>query len=263
MRQLPGVFGDLVAERDIDLPHDIRVKCGIVDVIERHLMTTRTWEPGVLHCIRTALRPGDTFLDIGANLGFFTLNASRIAGPSGRVVSIEPSQRTAVKLLTNVLRNRAGNVLVLTIGASDSPGLVNLNLVRSDNPGASTIRPITGHIGQETIAVARMDDVLESLSIVPTVIKIDIEGAEFLCLKGLRRTLASAHPLMIIELKELFLRQAGTSIHEVLQFLAELGYSASAIDYETGATRPASVDDLIALSGDVLFSARPAREDRP
>ena len=247
------LFHGLSTEREITLPHDIKMNCGIVDVIERHLRTKGVWDPGVLHCIEMLLKPGDTFLDIGANIGFFTLNASRIVGISGRVVSIEPSQRAAVKLLANVLANHASNVLVLTIGAADVSKLEFLNIARPDNAGASAIRPIQGAIGKESIAVARMDDVLEALDIIPTVIKIDIEGSEFVALQGLRRTLSAHHPVLIVELRGLFFQDMGSSKKDLVDFLVELGYFPHSIDYHTGQTFPADVANPQALEGDAMF----------
>lgn len=249
-----SLFQEISTEREITLPHGIKMTCGIVDVIERHLRTTGVWEPGVLHCIKTLVKPGDTFLDIGANIGFFTLNASRLVGPSGRVVSIEPSQRTAAKLLTNVLANHAANVLVLTIGAGDESKLEFLNIARRDNAGASSIRPIQGATGKESIAIARMDDVLEALDIIPDIIKVDIEGAEFLALKGLRRTLAAHHPVLIVELRELFLQEMGISRESIVEFLSELGYSPHSIDFYTGETCPVAAENSRALEGDAMFS---------
>jgi FkbM family methyltransferase len=254
LRSWPALFHGLAVEREIALPHDIKMTCGIIDVIERHLRTKGVWDPGVLRCIERELKPGDTFLDIGANIGFFTLNAARLVGARGRVISIEPSQRAAAKLLANVLANHVTNVLVLTIGAADVSKLEMLNIAREDNAGASAMRPILGAIGCERIAVARMDDVLETLDIVPTVIKIDIEGAEFAALIGLTRTLSAHHPAIIVEMREGFSAETGIFKEDIVAFLVGLGYSPNSIDYNTGETCPVELTNLQALEGDALFA---------
>jgi len=89
------------------------------DLIQRYIYLFGVWEANLSSWIRSALKPGDVFVDVGANIGFFSLLASQIVGSEGRVVSIEPSPTIFAQLTANVALNRVGNIRLVNCAASD------------------------------------------------------------------------------------------------------------------------------------------------
>ncbi|MCA9051195.1 MAG: FkbM family methyltransferase, partial [Planctomycetaceae bacterium] len=162
---------------------------GIVDVIERTLLTTGQWDPIVEHVLRSCLKRGDTFLDVGANIGYFSLLASQLIGDEGWVVSFEPSARALSKLTRHLCLNQCDNVTVCSQAMGQSSGTAVLNWAPSSNIGGSTLnraRPSQGY--SERVAVRALDDVCREMDLVPSVIKLDVEGFELFALRGAEQT---------------------------------------------------------------------------
>jgi FkbM family methyltransferase len=156
--------------------------------------------------IQSLLRPGMTFVDIGANIGYYTTIAARIVGQAGRVYSFEPYEPIRAHLETNIRLNRFENVVVRAEAVTNHAGEVSL--YPSDwelNQGISTIVP--GKAGGKARAVPaiRLDDFADGLGKPRIdVIKMDIEGAEPLAIAGASRTLAASDgPVVIFEAAEL------------------------------------------------------------
>src|SRR5262249_18542532 len=129
---------------------------------------------------RRVLRPGDTVVDVGANVGTLTLTAAALVGPEGRVWAIEPHPRPLRYLCANVALNGFANVRTVHAAAGESDGLLRLtdsrlddqNRVSADGPGVS-------------VPVRRLDDVVPEGPV--RLLKIDVEGFELFVLRGARR----------------------------------------------------------------------------
>ena len=89
------------------------------DIVGKHIYYFGTWEPHLTNWIQRRLRPGHIFIDVGANIGYFTLLASRLVGETGKVVAIEASLPTFEALNRNIERNRAYNVRTVNRAAWD------------------------------------------------------------------------------------------------------------------------------------------------
>lgn len=131
------------------------------------------------------LRPGDLMIDVGANIGSYTVLAARVVGAS--VIAIEPHPVTADRLEANVARNAVGDkVSVLRMALSDAPGVGNLTsdrdtmnqLVAADSETSAGV----------TVSLDTLDNVVGSLN--PTMLKIDVEGHERAVFSGAAQTLA-------------------------------------------------------------------------
>jgi FkbM family methyltransferase len=168
--------------------------------------------------VRTVAR-GSVVFDLGANVGYYTLLVSVLAGPEGRVFAVEPLPRNLRFLREHVRLNRAANVTVLDAAVSDRSGTAWFEESDSMSRGHIDSR---GTIAVRTVA---LDDLVESGELPrPDLLKIDIEGAEYLALQGFRRTLLAAHPVI-------FLSTHSTAVHaECCQFLQSLGYAIQPID---------------------------------
>jgi FkbM family methyltransferase len=168
-------------------------------------------------------KPGGTVYDIGANVGFYTLIASRAVGPTGRVVAFEPSPRNLGFLRHHLNLNHNTNVQVMDLAVSDSEGVTRF-LVGKD-PRISQITAA----GDITVHTTSLDRRMGELPL-PDLIEMDIEGAEYLALRGAEQLLRKSNPVI-------FLSTHGQDVHRACcELLRSLGYSLHAIG-------PRSIDE--------------------
>ena len=261
LKRWPAIFRDLNFQTQQRLPAGMEMNLGIVDVIERTLLTTREWDPIVQQTLIACLKPGDTFLDVGANIGYFSLLASQLVGESGTVVSFEPSARALSKLTAHLCLNGCSNVTVCSQAMGESPGTERLNWAPSSNIGGSTIargKPAQGY--SEQIAVRRLDDVCSEMQLVPSFIKLDVEGFELFALRGAREMLKKNHPMVVCELTNHFLKDHGQSGADMLRFMRDLGYDAWLVSLNPAGQLAAKLcqpDETPQDQAEVLFSTVP------
>ena len=111
------------------------------EVAGRMLATSGVWEPHVTAVVRQLLGPGDVFVDVGANIGYFTLLGARLVGSRGRVHALEPSARAYPELVANIERNGLTNVVPERVAAGATSGEATLqDVVEGSNIGASSLR---------------------------------------------------------------------------------------------------------------------------
>lgn len=171
--------------------------------------------------LQRVLGPGDIFWDVGANVGFYTLMASRLVGNAGLVIAFEPGTDSWRALMDNLNLNRTTNVLPFKMAVSDDYGWVTLYSQEDLADGGASIIPRPGQPFREEVCPAiNLDRFHRDLGRkAPTFIKIDVEGAEERVLKGGRQLLAgNSPPLLLVEMND---RQAlGT-------FLQGLGFAGA------------------------------------
>jgi FkbM family methyltransferase len=152
-----------------------------------------------LDYLASVLSPGKVFVDAGANFGIYSLLASHIVGQSGRVISFEPSIRAFPVLQQNIALNGFKNVLAFPIALTQESGR---QLLYHDLAiGCDTLgRYPPSQVSSEEVATESLDDVLRRAAIDRVdVIKMDVQGAEELVLRGASNTLSSSHPVIIFE----------------------------------------------------------------
>jgi FkbM family methyltransferase len=133
------------------------------------------------------LKPGDTFLDVGSHYGIYSVLASKLVGPSGRVIAVEPHPESLAVLKENLALNQCENVHVMNVAFSDTTG--PLALVYNENC-AGPLRASDPPSEVHTTPGVAGDEALRNLP-VPAAMKIDVEGQEFAVLNGLKHTLSS------------------------------------------------------------------------
>jgi len=184
----------------------------------------------LLRVFRQVLRPGDCMIDVGANLGFYTLAAARRVGPAGRVFAFEAAQRTYRRLKRNLLLSRARNVDARHCAVSDRGGSATLHGASDAHSGLASLRAAPAADGAaETVACVALDGLLNEIP-ATRLVKIDVEGAEFAVLRGMRGLLRRDKPFVIFELTDAFLRELGQSAAEVCAYLRDEGYSLFRLD---------------------------------
>jgi len=201
------------------------------------------WEKRRL--FEATLKPGDVVYDIGANVGFYTILASLLVGPHGRVLAFEPLSRNLAFLKRHVTLNHASNVTVYEAAVSDSSGS-SLFDSRGD--------PSMGRVheaGNICVATVKLDELLESQSLPPPdLIKMDIEGGELRALRGAAGLLRLHRPSILLATHGRVQRA------DCCDFLTDLGYDLQPLVSDR---QLRDVDELVAISS----SKRVRRDDSP
>ncbi len=179
------------------------------------------YEPAVTKAIMELVRPGMTVVDVGANVGYYTLLASRLVGPGGKVYSFEPVPSVFEVLLSNLKENGCENVTTERKAISDQSGASPFLVDRQGAEG----RLVAGD-GHIVVECTTLDEHFGALGWPAVdVVKMDIEGGEGRALKGMRRLCAaSARLCIVLELNWPALRAAGWEHRELALLLYDLGF---------------------------------------
>jgi FkbM family methyltransferase len=227
--------------------------------ISRCLFVGGCIDPNELAFLNRVIEPGMVFIDVGANDGLYTLFA---APRVGKVLAIEPSSREFGRLHANIELNKLKNVTARQIALADQPGVGMLSVGGYEHEGQNTLGEFT-YLGvelgcKEKVEIKRLDDLVteEGLPNVD-VIKLDLEGAEFLVLKGAIQTLTLFRPLLLLEVSDTALRRQGSTVAEVLSLLRSLSYEIYAFDETSG--RPVKTEQYSTPLSNNIVAAHPHR----
>ena len=177
--------------------------------------------------LKHLLKEGDTFLDVGANEGFFSILASKIVGESGTVLSIEPQSRLQSVIFRNISENSAFNVTVFQIAISDSIGIATLFLQPDMNTGSSGLFGTTKYrTPTEIVPQTTLSRLLGLLNIGNIkLMKIDVESFEYEAILGSKELfLGNIIEHIALELHPGILKQRGKTEADILAFLRDNGY---------------------------------------
>ena len=162
------------------------------------VITQGGFESHVTNAIRHFLRPGMTGVDIGANVGFQTMQMAHVVGGDGKVIAIEPSTENCRLIMMNAAANHFGHVEVQPFALSDKPGVALL----SPAIGSNGVIFAQTEVANPNCAVAprsTLDDVLRGRRV--DFIKIDVEGSEFRVMRGAKETLGRHRPAIVSEFR--------------------------------------------------------------
>lgn len=184
-------------------------------------------EPAVQQALQQHLRPGMTFYDLGANIGFFSLIAARLVGPSGRIVSFEADPEIAARLRENLADNNFTHAIVEEKAVWSEPTRVSFARVDSS---VSPDRGL-GHVSTENSTVSNTIQV-EAVSLdqyaashpAPDFLKCDVEGAEVAVFHGAQNLLQNQRPILLVEM------HSPENHRALLAKFSQLGYLCSDVD---------------------------------
>jgi FkbM family methyltransferase len=239
----------------------------LLPTYDRHitpsLVASGSWEPDQAEFVRTRLEPGQTVIDIGAHVGFYTLLAAAAVGGTGRVLAVEVSPTNFPVLCANIARNNWHNVLPLNFAASDHTGTVELTL-SEENSGGSRAYRLDYVEPNLTVPCVALDELLEP-EVPIHLVKVDIEGMDHVALAGLRQTLERWKPIVVTEFFPEWIEYLGSDPKGVLADYEALGYSLAILNHgDVVDCCAADVHDA-ALTSDtryiqlVLYNASPTR----
>ena len=229
------------------LPDDLGAlafRCDLRDRIMREVCFTGRYEPQETALLQRILRPGMTFVDVGANWGYFTLAAAHGVGPGGRVISVEADPWACRALRANVARNRLDQVTVLEMAASDRLGALWLqqyeaNANDSGNYGVTSTTTVAADGRRFKVLARALDQALDEVEVNRIdLLKMDIEGGEGRALIGLHRRLTERRvERILLEIHPQHLLDQGSSAECVVSELRAYGYQAWTIDHSPSVTR--------------------------
>lgn len=216
-----------------------------------YLAYKRLIEAGPIDGLRGLVADGSTVIDVGANIGFFSVRFAHWVGPAGRVIAIEPEARNIDSLRRRVARARLSDIVTCVhAAAAERPGELRLAL----NPG----HPGDHHLAEEgePVAAVTLDDLAAHDPRPVTLIKIDVQGAESRVLAGAHDLIKTHRPALFIEVDEPSLTRLGSSRGELIDTLVALGYRGYRLTHRgIGASEEPA--ELVARSArdyiDVLF----------
>lgn len=213
-----------------------KTKAGVMrlnpdDVVQFEILRNGCWEPKTLELFKSLIQPGDVVVDVGANVGQYTLVGSKLTGSEGIVFSFEPNPQAFQQLSVNLGLNDATNVQAILAAASRDNGFLRLAQPWSGNLGTS--RVAVEHTSNDSYvwAVSLAQFLSERVDSPPAVIKIDVEGHEYEVLCGLDLTGPLRPRNIILEyLPNDFDYTQGTT--NLPDYLTDSGYKLCSIDGE-------------------------------
>jgi FkbM family methyltransferase len=208
----------------VRLRNGLRFCAPFTEVHGMSVTLTREYEPELAQRIESHLRPGDWFVDVGANMGYFTLLAAKIVGRDGLVVAFEPSPGNLNLLTQNIALNEVSNVLVVASALGDETGLMRLTVPPFYNNGVSTLRASQNGAATTPAWVQRFEDVpvLAAERERIALVKIDTEGLEPNVLRGMSNFLNGSSPRLAIACE---LSPEWYDVKELLKNLAAMGFT--------------------------------------
>lgn len=165
------------------------------------------------------IKKGSIVYDIGAHVGFYTLLSSELVGTEGKVVAFEPNPRNINYLKEHLRLNRCDNVIIIEAAVAAKSGSVHFQSSPDSHGGGISLE------GSLKVRMVSLHELVSSSAIpVPDYMKIDVEGAEFLVLKGAEQLLADFYPAI-------FLATHGVDVHkQCCEFLKAMGYELQSIN---------------------------------
>ncbi|MBL0163536.1 MAG: FkbM family methyltransferase [Xanthomonadales bacterium] len=177
-----------------------------------------SYEPHVSALLKRQLTLGDTFLDVGANIGYFTMMAAKLVGPQGRVIAIEPMDKNLQLIYLGIEKNRFKNVEVFPFGASEHAGVVAI----ITDPGTSNALVQSApsrHLPSLRAPTRTIDSMCAGLDRVDFM-KIDIEGHEVFAWRGAKEMFSRCKPKIATEFHPHAMREnAGIDCREYVEMM--------------------------------------------
>jgi len=234
----------LVAEYDEGL-----INIDTSSFIEYEILFRGYYQPTLSELIKRSVRLGNVCLDVGANVGAYTLLMAFAAGKDGRIVALEPHPDIAARLRANIALNNLDNVDVIEAALSDEDGKATFYVHGNDafNRGGSgltssevaskpiEVAAVTGASLEKTADIGRLD-----------FIKIDVEGSEMMALRELSELIGRHRPYLIFEHQKTLWYKSGSTIEEALELLSPNDYDLYTLQANVfrslGHTVPANSD---------------------
>ena len=217
----------------LDLPLRLQVHGNADQVVSAGLRNNRIWEPFETRLFVDLLKPGDVVVDVGANLGYFSIIAAALVGDTGRVFAFEPDPDNYALVQANITLNDFGDrITAEAAGLSDQDQGGRLYL-SEDNLGDHRIFPGADARNSCAIQLLNGSDFLGPRVSRIDFLKVDTQGSEHAVIAGLMPLLTGLPkaPQILVELTPFSLRQAGSSGRQLIELLTQLNHPFWIVDH--------------------------------
>ena len=193
--------------------------------IQQQLFWYGYYEKELGDLLKKAIKPGDVFLDLGANIGYFSLLVAKNL-PSVKVISFEPVLGLFEKMNDNISLNNIKNISTVSAAVGEISGERELFVSAPDNLGMSSFHQPENYSGKkERVKVVNIDDWFKTSGLSKIdVIKLDIEGSEFDVLKGMKKVLQKQKPILIVEVNPVTLSMFNLKPSDICDYLKQLNF---------------------------------------
>jgi FkbM family methyltransferase len=214
-------------------------------VVSPTLLHNGCFEPLETELVMRVVRPGDVVLDLGANIGYYTLLFARLVGERGKVIAFEPDPNNFKLLHKNVCANGYQNVILLNKAVADTQGTVQLFL-SEDNKGDHRLYDSGDNRSSIFVETITIDEAISNITDRVDLIKMDIQGSEPRPLRGMCQTLANNPDVQLIsEFWPISFDRTGHKALEYLDELRRLGFDLWNIDEHNRTVQPITNEALI------------------
>jgi FkbM family methyltransferase len=214
------------------LPWNVHDEIVRIDPDVRHLVPHRP-EPALFEFLKQTIRPGDVVLDVGAFVGIYAVLAARWSGPDGRVIAFEPTPASAAIARKHLAFNGVGPERVQLVEAAVSNRATRATLHQYDAHAMPYVNSLVEAVDTNAPAVTRdvavvtIDEICRELKVLPSVIRMDVQGAEIHALGGARETIRGApHLSLVVEMHPQCWPAFGVTEQDARQMLRDLGLTA-------------------------------------
>ena len=213
------------------------------DYIGRSILYLKTYEPNVTAVIRSVLKEGDVFLDIGANIGYFTMLASSLVKANGKVIALEPNPQNLQLIYSSLLESRVENVTIYPYAASDVTTILRFITVGSNGGVVTEKSKDTPH--NLLVPSVILDEILKN-ELKIDLIKIDIEGHEPAAVRGMERLIKRLKPKIVTEFFPWAMQINNTALPiTYLEQLIAFDYELSIIETSGNCLRMANAEKIL------------------
>jgi FkbM family methyltransferase len=184
-------------------------------------------EPEKTNAFVSTLKTSHVLFDIGANMGYYTLLGSRLVGFSGKVLAFEPVVRNLAYLYRHVALNKVKNVFIIPAACSNRLAIADFSLGVSLAEGHLALDQVDQQEYRNPkntmiVPTITVDEVVGHTGIFPDVLKIDVEGSEFLVLQGACKTLIETKPIILLAVHSLDLYSVCTDYLQKMDYTFEI-----------------------------------------
>jgi FkbM family methyltransferase len=214
------------------LSHGHKMELNISEFLQAHLYLFGSYELPTIRFIRRYLRPGNVVLDVGAQIGYLTIEMATAAAGQSHVYSFEPEPRNIERFNINIGLNALANVELIPKALSNEPSTIKLYLSADHNAGTHSTIPTDPNVTSDFVEVeaTTIDHFIADHQLTSAdLIKIDVEGAELEVVRGATASMRDLKPTFIIELSEGIQRSRSFSTVEFKELMQSFNYTAFTI----------------------------------
>jgi FkbM family methyltransferase len=252
LHKLKPLFG-LSGERKVEVKRHRSFKLTMMAQdggVAHQFLVYKEYEPFETSLIERIVQPGMTVLNVGANIGYYSLLCSKLVGERGKVIALEPHPDNFQLLRENIEQNQAWNVEALEVAAGAVEGYIQLFPSGTNSGDHSVFRRTDGERSPMDVKVMTLDALVRERRLEPDVLIIDVQGAELAVLKGFQDYLShKTKPVnLFIEIWPTGIRMTGEDPAQLFSMLDGLKANLSLIDEKAKKLQPLSPTDANSLT---------------